>query len=107
MGELPERKLNNRIINLSPRRIERMPSYMNTGTAIRINRIRKTITVLSDDQLNEVEKLLKKIAPPSDTKNIMKLKGIWKGKGFETINIEKEIQGIRKEVIQGIERRDI
>ena len=80
---------------------------MNTGTAIRINRIQKTITVLSDDQLSEVEKLLKKIAPPSDTKNIMKLKGIWKGKGFETINVEREIQGIRKEVIQAIERRDI
>lgn len=37
----------------------------------------------------------------------MKLKGIWKGKGFETINVEIEIQDIRKEVIQAIERRDI
>ena len=80
---------------------------MNMGTAIRINRIQKTITVLSDDQLSEVEKLLKKIVPPSGTKNTMKLKGIWKGKGFETINVEKEIQGLRKEVIQAIEKRDI
>jgi len=54
-----------------------------------------------------VEKLLKKIVPPSGTKNTMKLKGIWKGKGFETINVEKEIQGLRKEVIQAIEGRDI
>ena len=80
---------------------------MNTGTTIRISRIQKTITVLSDDQLGEVEKLLKKIVPPSDTKNIMKLKGLWKDKGFETINVEKEIQDIRKEVMQAIERRDI
>ena len=80
---------------------------MNTGTAIRINRIQKTITVLSDDQLSEVEKLLKNIAPPSGAKRTMKLKGIWKGKGFETINVEKEIRGIRKEVLQAIERRDI
>jgi len=80
---------------------------MNTGTAIRINRIQKTLTVLSDDQLSEVEKLLKNIAPPSGTKRTMKLKGIWKGKGFETINLEKEIQGLRKEAIQAIERRDI
>ena len=49
----------------------------------------------------------KKIAPPSDKKNIMKLKGMRKGKGFETINVEKEIQGIRKEVMQAIARRDI
>ena len=80
---------------------------MNTGTAIRINRIQKAITVLSDDQLSEVEKLLKNIAPPSGAKRTMKLKGIWKGKGFETINVEKEIRGIRKEVLQAIERRDI
>jgi hypothetical protein len=80
---------------------------MNTGTALRINRIKKTITVLSDDQLSEVEKLLKRIAPPADKKNTMKLKGIWKGKGFETINVEREIRDIRKEVIQAIERRDI
>ena len=80
---------------------------MNTGTAIRINRIQKTLTVLSDDQLSEVEKLLKNISPQSGTKRTMKLKGIWKGKGFETINVEKEIRGIRKEVIQAIERRDI
>ena len=89
------------------RAIEKGGHRMNTETAIRINRIQKTITVLSDDQLSEVEKLLKKIAPASDTKNIMKLKGIWKGKGFGTINVEKEIQGIRKEVIQAIERLDI
>ena len=80
---------------------------MNTGTTLRISRIRKTITVLSDDQLGEVEKLLKKIVPPSDTKNNVKLKGLWKDKGFETINVEKEIQGIRREVMQAIERRDI
>jgi hypothetical protein len=80
---------------------------MNTGTVIRINRIQKRITVLSDDQLSEVEKLLKKIAPPADKQNIMKLKGIWKGKGFETINVEREIRGIRKEVMQAIERRGI
>ncbi|MFZ4439393.1 MAG: hypothetical protein ACOYOS_13260 [Syntrophales bacterium] len=78
-----------------------------TGTAIRINRIQKTLTVLSDDQLSEVEKLLKNISSQSGTKRIMKLKGIWKGKDFETITLEKEIQGLRKEVIQAIERRDI
>jgi hypothetical protein len=80
---------------------------MNTGTAIRINRIQKTITVLSEDQLSEVEKLLKNIAPPPGVKSTTKLKGIWKGKGFETVNVEKEIQGLRKEVTQAIERRDI
>lgn len=73
--------------------------------------VQKTITVLSNDQLSEVEKLLKKIAPAADTKNIMKLKGTWKGKGFETINVEKEIQGIRKgirkDIIKAIEKRDI
>jgi len=59
---------------------------MNTGTAIRINRIQKTITVISDEQRREVEKLLKQIDPTSHKKNTMKLKGIWKGKGFEIIH---------------------
>ena len=55
-------------------------SNMTTST-IRITRIQKTIALLSDNQLREVERLLKKIAPAPNIKNVKKLKGIWKAEG--------------------------
>jgi hypothetical protein len=47
--------------------------------------------------MNFVETLSRKSSPKEPKKEIAKLRGIWKGFGFEKLDIEKEIRSMRKE----------
>ena len=70
-------------------------------TASEIEKIKNNLVKLSPENILEIsdfiEFLLKK-SSRSKGQKIKKLAGIWKGLGFENLNIEKEISNIRSDV---------
>ena len=40
-------------------------------------------------------------------RKIVQMRGIWKGKGFEGLNIDKEIKVVRREMSESILKREV
>ena len=77
---------------------------MDTSTA-KLAEIRKELSMLPDDKLDEVKNYIESILSQtkSKKKTIVQLKGIWTNKGFEKINnLEKEVRTNRNELSESI-----
>lgn len=78
--------------------------------AIKINEIYKALTMLPDEKLNEVKDFIDFIQYKFQTgeKPVVKLKGIWEGKGFEKISdLEGEIKSIKKDIASTVLKKKI
>jgi hypothetical protein len=79
------------------------------STASDIHEIERRLQRMKPAEVTEVkdfvEFLSRKGSPAKSEKKIAKLKGIWKGLGFEKLDLEKDIKAMRKEFDEGILRR--
>lgn len=79
------------------------------STAADIQQIKRRLQRMKPSEISTikefVEFLARKNSADVSTRKIVRLKGIWKGKGFERIDIEKEIKEVRKELGEQIEKR--
>ena len=78
--------------------------------AIKITEIHKELDMLPDEKLNEVKDFVDFIYTKfqSKQKSVVKLKGVWAGKGFEKIpDIKMELKSINKELINSILKRKL
>ncbi|HAK88180.1 MAG TPA: hypothetical protein DHV16_06380 [Nitrospiraceae bacterium] len=77
------------------------------NAALKITEISKELAMLPAEKLDEVKKFIDFILSKKKAKNkrIVQLEGIWEGKGFEKINIGKELKTIRKEWSKTILKR--
>lgn len=77
--------------------------------AIKLTQIDEKLSLLSEKKLDEVidfiEFILSKKNVPQ--KKNVKLKGIWAGKGFEKINIEKELTSVKKDLTNSILKKEL
>ena len=78
-------------------------------TGLKVAEIKKDIALLSEDKLDEVKDFISFVLSKNKEKkkNIVQMKGIWKGKGFEKLNIDKELKVARKEMAESILKKEI
>jgi len=79
------------------------------STASDIHEIKRRLRRMKPAEVNEVkdfvEFLSRKGSAGTSEKKIANLKGIWKGFGFEKLDLEKDIKAMRKEFDEDILRR--
>lgn len=73
-------------------------------TGLKVAEIKKDIALLPEDKLDEVKDFISFVLSRNKEKKkkIVQMKGIWKGKGFEKLNINKELKVARKEMSESI-----
>jgi mRNA-degrading endonuclease RelE of RelBE toxin-antitoxin system len=74
------------------------------NTVIKLTEIKKKLTRLPVDKLDEVEDFVGFLLSrhKGEGKKNIRMKGIWAGKGFERIDIQKEIKRARKDLSNSI-----
>lgn len=78
--------------------------------AFKIEEIYKELTILPDEKLDEVKDFIDFVHSKFQTekKTVVKLKGIWAGKGFEKIpNLDKELKSAERELARTILKKKI
>ena len=79
------------------------------STASDIEEIRRRLQRMRPSDVNEVKDfvdfLTRKSPSGSAERKIAKLRGIWKGLGFEKLDLESEIRALRKEFDESLLRR--
>ena len=78
-------------------------------TGLKVAEIKKDIALLPEDKLDEVKDFISFVLSRNreKKKKIVQMKGIWKGKGFEKLNINKELKVARKEMAESILKKEI
>ena len=78
-------------------------------TGLKVAEIKKDIALLPEDKLYEVKDFISFVLSRNKEKKkkIVQMKGIWKGKGFEKLNIDKELKVARKEMAESILKKVI
>jgi len=78
-------------------------------TGLKVAEIKKDIALLPEDKLDEVKDFISFVLSKNKEKKkkIVQMKGIWKGKGFEKLNINKELKVARKEMSELILKKEI
>jgi hypothetical protein len=79
------------------------------NTVIKLTEIKKKLTRLPVDKLDEVEDFLGFLLSRHEKKgtDVAQMKGIWAGKGFERIDDKKEIKSLRKDLSKSILKRGV
>lgn len=79
------------------------------NTALAISRIKRLLDKVRPDKIQEVEDFVEFLSGKGSSgkgeRKIAKLKGIWKGLGFEKLDLETEIKTTGKEFDESILRR--
>ena len=78
-------------------------------TGLKVAEIKKDIALLPEDKLDEVKDFISFVLSRNKEKKkkIVQMKGIWKDKGFEKLNINKELKVARKEMSESILKKEI
>ena len=78
-------------------------------TGLKVAEIKKDIALLPEDKLDEVKDFISFVLSRNreKKKKIVQMKGIWKGKGFEKLNLDKELKVARKEMSESILKKEI
>ena len=78
-------------------------------TGLKVAEIKKDLALLPEDKLDEVKDFIRFVLSRNKEKKkkIVQMKGIWKGKGFEKLNIDKELKVARKEMAESILKKEI
>jgi len=71
--------------------------------------IYKELSLIRDDKLSEVKDFIEFILSRQESfKKVVRLKGIWAGKGFEEMDdLEKELKAVRKKTRHSILKKAI
>jgi len=76
---------------------------------LKMAEIKKDIALLPEDKLDEVKDFISFVLSRNKEKKkkIVQMKGIWKGKGFEKLDINKELKVARKEMSESIIKKEM
>jgi len=76
-------------------------------TSMKLNEIKKKLSRLPEHKLDEVSDFIGFVLSreKKKKKTIVQLEGIWEGKGFEKLDLDKELRAVRKEVEKSILKR--
>ena len=77
--------------------------------AIKLTQIDEKLSLLSEKKLDEVIDFIESILSKKNVqqrKNV-KLEGIWAGKGFEQIDIKKELNSAKKDLAKSILKKEL
>jgi hypothetical protein len=79
------------------------------NTVIKLTEIKKKLTRLPVDKLDEVEDFLGFLLSRHEgkAKRNVKMRGVWAGIGFERIDDKKEIKSLRKDLSKSILKRGV
>ena len=79
------------------------------NTGIKLTRINKQLSMIPPYKLNEVEDFLSFILARKKikTNRVAKLTGIWEGRGFEKLNLDKELKTLRNGLAKKILKRTV
>jgi hypothetical protein len=88
------------------------------NTGLKIAEINKDLAFLPENRLDEVKNFVTFILSQDKDKKrkIVQMRGIWKGKGFEgldidkgfeRLDIDKEIKAVRQEMSESILKREV
>jgi hypothetical protein len=75
-----------------------------SNTGIKLARINKQLAMIPPHKLGEVEDFVSFILTRKEikAKGVVKLAGIWEGKGFEKLNLKKELKSLRNSLSMAI-----
>jgi hypothetical protein len=78
-------------------------------TGLKVAEIKKDLALLPEDKLDEVKDFISLVLAKNKEKKkiLVQMKGIWKGKGFEKLNIDNELKVARKEMAESILKKEI
>ncbi len=78
-------------------------------TGLKVAEIKKDLALLPEDKLDEVKDFISLILSRNKERKkiLVQMKGIWKGKGFEKLNIDNELKVARKEMAESILKKEI
>jgi len=78
------------------------------NTGLKIAEINKDLALLPENRL-EVKNFVSFILSQNKDKKrkIIQMRCIWKGKGFESLEIDKEIKAVRQEMSESILKREV
>lgn len=78
-------------------------------TGLKVAEIKKDLALLPEDKLDEVKDFISLVLAKNKEKKkiLVQMKGIWKGKGFEKLNIDNELKAARKEMAESILKKEI
>jgi len=76
---------------------------------IKLAKLEEQLSLLSEGNLDEVIDFIEFILSKKDAqyKKNIQLEGIWSGKGFEKIDIEKELDITKKELSNSIMKKEL
>jgi len=79
------------------------------NTGLKVAEIKKDLALLPEDKLDEVRDFISFILSRKKErrKKIVQMKGIWKGKGFEKLDIDEELKAARKEMSESILKKEM
>ena len=79
------------------------------NTGLKIAEINKDLAFLPENRLDEVKNFVTFILSQNKDKKrkIVQMRGIWKDKGFEGLDIDKEIKAVRQEMSESILKREV
>jgi hypothetical protein len=75
-----------------------------SNTGIKLARINKQLAMIPPHKLDEVEDFVSfiLIRKKIKAKGVVKLAGIWEGKGFEKLNLKKDLKSFRNDLSKSI-----
>ena len=75
-----------------------------SDTGIKIARINKLLAMIPPNKLDEVEDFVSSILARKkiQAKSVVKLGGIWEERGFENLNLNKELKLLRNDLSKSI-----
>jgi len=76
---------------------------------LKLAEINKDLAILPENRLDEVKNFVTFILSQNKDKKrkVVRMRGIWKGKGFESLDIDKEIKAVRQEMSESILKREV
>ena len=78
-------------------------------TGLKVAEIKKNLALLPEDKLYEVKNFISFVLSRNKEKKkkIVQMRGIWKDKGFEKLNIDNELKVARNEMSESILKKMI
>ena len=78
-------------------------------TNIKLNEIKKKLSRLPYHKLEEVDDFLGFLLSKEkeETGKVVQMKGVWAGKGFEKLNLRKEVKKVRQELSKSILKKGL
>lgn len=80
-----------------------------SNAGLKIAKINKQLAMIPPHKLDEVEDFVSFILSRKKVKakGAIKLGGIWQGKGFEKLNLKKEMKSLRSNLSKAISKRPV